>query len=493
MKTSNGKRAWLFAGVLSIISPSMVQARPLGAAWPMWGQNARHTFRSPFLGDDSPGRYRWRHHLLGTAYKAAAVTGAYGEMIFTSDTGTIYATRHDGVFLWTHELGSSTMATPAITEDGLVIVPVVDGTVHAVDEVLGGLQWVYVAPGEAFESDAVISDDGRVYVLSSSGILHCLDESGVKYWSADIGAPTPRTTPSLEIDGSILVATLDPARALVRVGRNGAVLETLAMSDGSGVSASPAVEEDGTIYVATQGGSVEAIDPRQGTLWWTPLGGEFVRGLAVGQDVIAVGSTDFNLYVLDKATGTLLWSEDMNGPIEAPPTIDDNDIIYAGALTATISSYYPDGNLKYVIAQGIFHGPITIGADGSIYSTIDWSSWVKDDGGGGIVVAPDTTYYSRGDTLTVSSRIFNNSYLDYSVDLRVWVEGPDRVVVDGVREYGRFLPGASDENEESLTIVFGRENPLGAYSIHGVMTDPDSGEPLYSDSETFTLGYRLDP
>jgi hypothetical protein len=118
---------------------------------------------------------------------------------------------------------------------------------------------------------------------------------------------------------------------------------------------------------------------------------------------------------------------------------------------------------------------------------------VKDDGGGGVVVTADTTFFSRSDTLTVQSRIFNNSYNDYTVDLRIWVEGPGRDIVDGVRQYSRFLPGASDVNEEPLEIVFDLSHVLGAYSIHGVMTDPNSGELLYSDSFAIALGYRPEP
>ena len=477
----------LALGTLNLLLTTGSLAQPAGTAWPMWGQNAQHNFRTPFIGQDEPARFRWRHHLPGTAYKAAAIVGSYGQVIYTSDIGTLYATRTDGTYSWTYEMPWAVTSTPALTRNGLVIVPTTDGMIHAVDELFGMAQWIYVAPGETFSTDAVIGADGSIYAVSAEGFLHALNADGSSQWVVDLEAPTPRTTPTLCLQGSIIVATEDPTRPLIMVSAGGDILRTGVVSDGGPVAASPAVDSDGRVFVATLNGSVEAFGPSPGDSWWTPLGGEFLRGLAVGEDIVVVGSTDANLYALDKDTGALLWFENLLGPIEAPPTIDGAGIIYVGALSATVSSYYPDGVLKYEIAEGIFHGPITIGGEGTIYSTIDWSMWGKDEGGVGVLVSTDEEEFARGDTLVVDARIYNDSPDNITADLRVWVEGPDRRVAGSARQYGRLIPALSDIHEDLVSVVLNVEQPLGNYSIHGVLTESFSGDFSARNSKTVTL------
>ncbi len=466
-------------------------AQPAGTAWPMWGQNARHSFRAPFVGHDQPARYRWRHSLPGTAFKTGVTCGSFGQVIYTADEGTIHSVRHDGTLLWTHRLSFPTSSTPALSQDGLLVVASSGGCVHGIDELTGTSLWVYCSGGDGFLADPVIGDAGQIYLVSAGGSLYSLRPEGGLDWISDLGAATHRSTPSLLPDGSILVPTETPGRALVRVDPGGQIVDYGAVSDGGGVAASPAIDTDGRVFVATLSGSVEAIGLSPQSSWWNPLGGEFLRGLAVGADQVVAGSSDFNLYVLDKETGDLLWSRDLLGPIEAPPTIDDAGIIYAGATTGDIQSFYPDGTFKYRIGQGIFHGPITIGGDGTIYSTIDWSVWAKDEGAPGITLQTERTDYTFGDTLIVEARIYNDAPADAPIDLRVWIEAPDRAALASSRQYNRVVPGYSSVDEEILSLIFEPEHVAGSYSIVGAICTPTSAEPLHRRSTAVVLASDL--
>ncbi|MGC9015120.1 MAG: PQQ-binding-like beta-propeller repeat protein, partial [Thermoproteota archaeon] len=82
-------------------------------------------------------------------------------------------------------------------------------------------------------------------------------------------------------------------------------------------------------------------------LWHTKLG-SIVTTPAVAFDKVFIGSSDGNLYVLDKASGKVLWKYSTGGPITASPIVSSNGIVYVGSTDGKIYALnVENGNLVW--------------------------------------------------------------------------------------------------------------------------------------------------
>lgn len=90
-------------------------------------------------------------------------------------------------------------------------------------------------------------------------------------------------------------------------------------------------EQSWTTFLGAPGHDVSAAetlnpDPRQ---VWKTVAGRAVRGsAAIGESVIAVGSVDRNIVLLDRATGQIFWRAHLPGTLHAGPLLDA-DRLYA--------------------------------------------------------------------------------------------------------------------------------------------------------------------
>jgi alpha-tubulin suppressor-like RCC1 family protein/outer membrane protein assembly factor BamB len=154
---------------------------------------------------------------------------------------------------------------------------------------------------------------------------------------------------------------------------------------GGGRLSAPLIAGDGTIYVATSGGVVYAIeDPKVSgqILWRFPknhsVDGGFVGSPVIDDDgVLYIGARDNQLYAIDTTEGTLIWKFRATRDVTGSPTITSggNIVFPAGNTIVTLS---PDGTELATFTAGstirstpaVANGAIYFGAkDDIIYST----------------------------------------------------------------------------------------------------------------------------
>ncbi|MEA2054154.1 MAG: PQQ-binding-like beta-propeller repeat protein [Candidatus Thermoplasmatota archaeon] len=152
---------------------------------------------------------------------------------------------------------------------------------------------------------------------------------------------------------------------------------------GEWVDSSPAIAEDGTIYVGAWGapifkGHLYAINP-DGTLKWKFEADWIISSPAIGKDgTIYVGCDDGYLYAINP-DGTLKWKfychdgHDIICRIHSSPAIGKDGTIYfsivgPGCDKGRIYAISPDGTEKWHFDTGfwIYSSP-AIGDDGTIY------------------------------------------------------------------------------------------------------------------------------
>lgn len=134
------------------------------------------------------------------------------------------------------------------------------------------------------------------------------------------------------------------------------------------VYSSPAVGEDGTIYVGSYDDHLHAVNPDGTMKWKFPVGAPIWSAAAIDEDgTIYFGSEDIHIYAVD-STGTLEWNYKTSAAILSSAAIGSDGTVYIGSGDNYLYALNPDGSLKWRFLTGndVTSRP-SIGADGTIY------------------------------------------------------------------------------------------------------------------------------
>lgn len=229
----------------------------------------------------------------------AAAPVARGEVVFTvSSEGEVSAWGPNGTRRWRTELRTRVVAAPILLGDALVIAAS-RGTLHALDPASGAIR------------DEHDPDAGMI-------------------WGDPV--PVPGST------DAALFATVEGQLIAVRA--------DLSISDRrsfpSRFYTAPAVARD-RVYLIGHEGTAWAYDWKNSSVVWKEaVKGVFRAAPAAGERFVAFGSLAGNLYLLDAATGALLWHTRLNGAITGAPTTV-GDTLYAATERGTLYHFRPTG------------------------------------------------------------------------------------------------------------------------------------------------------
>ncbi len=267
------------------------------------------------------------------------------------------------------------------------------------------LKWIFPDNflGMNYGSCTFIAGDGSIYFglsysdnnVSYVGNLYAVNPDGMQKWvfptTGTIGYIS--STPALGTDGTIYFGTWYIDATDMSVGNFYAVnpdgtLKWVFPQTGTigGISSSPVIGSDGTIYFGSEDNKLYAITDNGvfGTENWAFTTGDGIDSSpAIGVDgTIYVGSSDNNLYAIldcgdycDKQ-----WQISAGNYIDySNPAIAPDGTIYVGTIQMAKNNTYignlyafnPNGTLKWVFPQtgtigSIFSSP-AIGSDGAIY------------------------------------------------------------------------------------------------------------------------------
>ena len=194
-------------------------------------------------------------------------------------------------------------------------------------------------------------------------------ESGPMYpsraWNYDMGGST-YSSPAVGEDGTVYVGSADSIYAIAPDGRR-----RWAVPVGGYAISSPAIGEDGSIYVGSRDRRLYALRARDGSFKWAPFvaGDEIWSSPAIGTDgTIYVGSFDGNLYALNPSTGTPRWIFPIGSKIVSSPAIGADGTIYVGALDKNLYAITPNGSEKWTFpTEGDIVSSPAVASDGTIY------------------------------------------------------------------------------------------------------------------------------
>jgi outer membrane protein assembly factor BamB len=147
-----------------------------------------------------------------------------------------------------------------------------------------------------------------------------------------------------------------------------------------GIEQSPVVGSDGSIYVASNGGVLHALDPASGQDRWTFDGGgayqdHFASGAALLPDGLIVWPGPRNTLFGLTAAGEQRWTLQFDSPLTAP-ALGPNDEVYQAETNGRLHALQVDGSgarelwVSDLGTHDTLSGSPAVGLDGTIYQTV---------------------------------------------------------------------------------------------------------------------------
>lgn len=277
--------------------------------------------------------------------------------------------------------GSFIDSSPAVSADGIVYVGVfVDktpssGLVLAIDRD-GNKKWQFPKVGDPFiepvESSPAISGDGQtLYFGCGDGKLYALNrDTGTQKWSYDTHGPEIISSPVLGPgpDGEEMIYVISTDLILHAVTKDG--VERWHHAAGSAVSnTSPAIGDDGTLYVGAPDQLLYALNPDAtgSEKWRYSPGAAILSSVAIGPDgTLYFGTTDNQLFAVTRE-GRDKWKYLADDLVVAQPTVAADGTIYFGSLGGKFHALNPDKTEKWTAAIGdAIVSAAAVRADGTI-------------------------------------------------------------------------------------------------------------------------------
>jgi outer membrane protein assembly factor BamB len=323
--------------------------------WGMYGHDAQHTGRSPFLGPPGP-----------TLPTVAWSFTPPGPQESTSVLGSAAVSGPD----------------PASGNRRTVFIGGDDSFIRAFDAATGAHLWAVETCGgmDTIESAAALHDGTVVYVSDSCGSLLALNATnGVKVWSfATSGLVYSSPLVTLDASGALFLAFGSDDGTIYALHGDGTVRWMAPTSPNGEVSSSPAMSPDGKVlFVGSGDHGIYAFNASNGARLWRDNTTSYVfSSPAVGfagpngtLPTVFIGTTDRRLVALDAGTGNVRWQYNAAAGVYASPALAADGTVYigsdSGAMTALTGS---DGTVRWSFPTGAFivSSP-TLDAAGNVY------------------------------------------------------------------------------------------------------------------------------
>jgi RHS repeat-associated protein len=236
------------------------------------------------------------------------------------------------------------------------------------------LEFVCERPLAVGEAEVSCALTGALEDAPWPGFRRCPTHQGA---SPLIGAQDSEPSFSYETDGDVESSPAIAENGMIYVGSYDGYLyalnpdlsfawryQTFGM-----IRSSPAIGPDGTIYVGSNDGFVHAVSPTGSHKWSYPTLSPVRSSPAIGpNNRIYVGSDNSRFYALNATTGAKIWDVDTLAAVRSTAAISPDGTIYIGFEDWQVVALNPDGSEKWSYPT---LGPVTsspaIGPDGTVY------------------------------------------------------------------------------------------------------------------------------
>jgi len=355
---------------------------PMDSAWSTYSHDNRHTGQSPYNTRDNPMNIKWKFEAEYLGFPTSPAIDKNGVLYLPANDHYLYALNPDGSLRWRYNINHWGTDSPALAEDGTIYVCSLDNHLYAINPD-GTLKWRFNALDNIIQSSPMIGEDGTVYFGICGpgfdiGRVYAVNPDGTEKWHTDVGDYV-YCTPAIGDDGTVYITSNDWYLYALNPD-NGSVKWKFRTGAGE-----PSIGADGTIYVPSHNHYLFAVNP-DGTLQWkTEIGTGSSDTPAIGNDgTIYIGELFF--YAINP-DGTIKWIYDGWDQYDYEVTssayaISADGLVYFLAKRKTEGNEVvffalncDDGSLywkKTISSIGMPYSQPVIGSDGTIYIGSDF-------------------------------------------------------------------------------------------------------------------------
>ena len=246
--------------------------------------------------------------------------------------GFLYAVNiENGALLWKTDTGDSVVGGPVV-DGGKVVVGSSNGKLLSYDADRGGEPlWEFPASGEIGKIwTTPVIHDGVVYFGALDHKMYAVSlETGEEVWDQPFEAEGAITTTPLIADGRVYIGSFDKTFYALDAS-DGTEVSRL---EGEGWFWGGAITDGEFIYVGNLDGTLYAWDGEslEAQRRYTTEGAIVAPPIFVGDDWIAIGSDDRNVYVLEKGSLVEVWTLAVGAQVRAAMASDGN-ILYVTSI-----------------------------------------------------------------------------------------------------------------------------------------------------------------
>ena len=379
--TSSTRAASFAIALLIAISVLLL---PAAAEYPMFHHDPQRTGNAS---GDAPvtGNLLWKTDVGCFINGGASITNGrvyVANRIGGSGTLGLYCLNETtGEIIWYNPIGGSGgVSTPAIYRDRL-FVGSLTGDLYCINASDGTTVWNrMIEPNPAWYGmgSCPLIYENRVFVnTASDGALYAFDLDGTELWNITTGSTGSAVAYYLSpaaYDGKIFFGGGGPALYCVDVATH---IELWNASTTGTISTTPAVD-GGMVFFATEE-VVYALNLDGEEVWNLSMRCR-LSSPAVAHGRLYIGDLDKHLNCLDSKSGTMVWSESVDGVVKSSPVVAGG-MVYVTDYPGTVYCFYANcgtlvwsGDTKgFNIAQpAVSDGTLFIGSDsGYLYAFRD--------------------------------------------------------------------------------------------------------------------------
>jgi outer membrane protein assembly factor BamB len=275
--------------------------------------------------DAATGKQLWASKLPAGAASAPGL-GA-GLALVGGEDGALHAlARADGRALWRYQTDAPIYAAPLATDDA-IYAPSGDGSFAALAPADGALRWKIAAVAPLTGRPALAG--GLIYFGAADGRIFGMEAAtGREVWGSGIVAQGAVESQPTIAGGRVFVGAGDSRLYTLAADTGG---EYWRYSTPDAIYARPIVFSD-TVYLASAGHTLSALDLLSGELKWELTAGSALRHTPalIGGTLYYIAAADPNLYAVDAPTGAPLWQLDTGDWLADGPVIADGRLYLLG-------------------------------------------------------------------------------------------------------------------------------------------------------------------
>lgn len=267
-----------------------------------------------------------------------------------------------GTIKWTFQADERLCNIPVIGANGAVIVAAMSGCVYSLRQADGGLL-AQTRLQEDYLRNQAVAADGTVYVLTSAR-LYALTPAGATKWVQPLPYTGDCLFPAIGKDGTIYVGA---GRFLYALRPDsGSTKWRAQLAPATYFVATPAIAEDGTIFVTAANDLLYALYPGNGSIKWTLSLYRCGNTIALGADGTVYVTNQDELLAVDPANGAINWACEISySPSTSGLVTGPDGTVY---VKTTKLHAIQAGSVLWAVTVGSgLHTP-TVGAGGTLYT-----------------------------------------------------------------------------------------------------------------------------